>query len=87
MLLTSIGLFEALLGLRSEMEKDFLRLKSDKNIYAKFSLEGDFMIWKEKYFPLKQINAKNIKLKVIENISLHVFEYILYLVINLAQCS
>ena len=37
------------------MEKDFLGLKSDKNIYANFSLESYFMIWKKKYFSLKQI--------------------------------
>ena len=42
------------------MEKDFLGLKSDKNIYANFSLESYFMIWK-KYFSLKQINKENVK--------------------------
>lgn len=88
MLLNSTVLSETIpLCLRSLMEEDFLGLKSDKNIYAKFSLGNSLMNCKKKYFSLKQINKKNKKLKVIESINLHVFEYILYLAINLSQCS
>lgn len=88
MLLNSTVLSETIpLCLRSLMEEDFLGLKSDKNIYAKFSLGKSLMICKKKYFSLKQINKKNKKLKVIESINLHVFEYILYPAINLSQCS
>ena len=58
MLLNSTVLSGTLLHFRSLMEKDFLRLKSNKNIYAKFSLGRYFMIWKTKYISLKQINKK-----------------------------